>query len=244
MMYVILLSGVSLFGLLLLVLGVRGRRIDDHPLCRKCKYDLVGTADLQANCPECGSELSRSRATRFGNRKRKRKTLVLGLLIFTTSLTGSGFLVLAHAKNFDWYPYKPLWMLSSELTTNVSPLSPRIPNRAQMEVIKRLKDDELSKKQIHRLVEKALRLQADLNTKWDHFWGDFVEDAWYKEKLTSDQLHQYMATITSSSLHLSTRSVIRQGETVYIIWLWRRAHWKDKSFYHVYGIRPFTNRRH
>ena len=29
-------------GLFLLILGLRGKRIDDHPWCRKCKFDLFG----------------------------------------------------------------------------------------------------------------------------------------------------------------------------------------------------------
>ncbi len=30
-------------GVVALVLGLRGRRIDDHPICRKCGFDLVGS---------------------------------------------------------------------------------------------------------------------------------------------------------------------------------------------------------
>ena len=38
--YLILLLPAVLTGTLLLILGYRGRRINDHPVCRKCRYDL------------------------------------------------------------------------------------------------------------------------------------------------------------------------------------------------------------
>ena len=213
MMYVILLSGVSLFGLLLLVLGVRGKRIDDHPLCRKCKYDLVGTAQLPTKCPECGSELSKNRATRIGNRKRKRVVLAIGLIIFTTSLTMTGLFGWAQAKNFDWYPFKPLWLLSNEAMHTV----PRSQvNKPQREIHRRLADDKLSDRQIDGLVEKALKLQADQSIKWDLFWGDIIEDAWLKGKVSEDKFQKYLTTATSTGMYLYTRPKIKQGESVYI----------------------------
>ncbi|MCH8260500.1 MAG: hypothetical protein IIC46_09875, partial [Planctomycetes bacterium] len=211
MMYVILLSGVSLFGLLLLVLGVRGKRIDDHPLCRKCKYDLVGTAQLPTKCPECGSELSKNRATRIGNRKHRHSMLVAGLIIFSSSLTTGGFLGWAQAKNFDWYPYKPLWVLSSEAEL---PMPVNQYSKAQWEIYNRLSDGKLSNRQINNLVENALKLQADKSIKWNLCWGDILEEAWLKDKVSKDQLKRYVLAATSSSLKLFTRSRIRQGERI------------------------------
>ena len=39
-----LLAIAALLGVFLVVRGWRGRRIDDHPLCRKCGYDLHANA--------------------------------------------------------------------------------------------------------------------------------------------------------------------------------------------------------
>ena len=47
----LLLIAAFLTGIILGIIGLRGRRIDDHPLCRKCKYDLVGTAQLPLIAP-------------------------------------------------------------------------------------------------------------------------------------------------------------------------------------------------
>lgn len=46
-----------LLGLVLIDLGWRGRRIGDHPTCRKCGFDLSGLAVGIGPCPECGRTL-------------------------------------------------------------------------------------------------------------------------------------------------------------------------------------------
>jgi hypothetical protein len=56
---------IGSLGLILLIIGLRGWRIDDHPWCRKCRYDLSGL-DEPAACPECGADLARRRAVRIG----------------------------------------------------------------------------------------------------------------------------------------------------------------------------------
>jgi hypothetical protein len=58
MILIVLSTALTLFGLaglILLVLGVRGWRIDDHPVCRRCRFDLVGVYPAIGACPECGA---------------------------------------------------------------------------------------------------------------------------------------------------------------------------------------------
>lgn len=214
MMYLILFSGVSLFGLLLLILGVRGKRIDDHPLCRKCKYDLIGTPELPANCPECGAKLSKRKATRSGNRKRRRAMLSVGIVILASSFAICGILGWALAKNFNWYPYKPLWVLRNEAIAS-PPLTPM--NMAQKEILSRLTNDKLSDKQIDQLIEQALSIQADKAIIWDYFWGDLIEATWDEQKIKDDQLHRYLKVATTGETELSVRSKIRKDETVQVV---------------------------
>jgi tRNA(Ile2) C34 agmatinyltransferase TiaS len=58
----ILPLGLIVVGISALVRGLRGRRIDDHPLCRRCGFDLTGKPETSTRCPECGSDLRRPRA--------------------------------------------------------------------------------------------------------------------------------------------------------------------------------------
>lgn len=46
--------GLAALGLALFWRGWRGRRIDNHPWCRKCRFDLKGLWPGAARCPECG----------------------------------------------------------------------------------------------------------------------------------------------------------------------------------------------
>lgn len=46
--------GLAALGLALFWRGWRGRRIDNHPWCRKCRLDLKGLRPGAARCPECG----------------------------------------------------------------------------------------------------------------------------------------------------------------------------------------------
>src|SRR5688500_20118731 len=47
-----------LAGMLFVRLGLRGKRVDDHPLCRRCGLDLFGLPEGATKCSECGADLS------------------------------------------------------------------------------------------------------------------------------------------------------------------------------------------
>ena len=63
-----------LAGAVLLVIGLRGRRVGDHPVCRRCGFDLFGNP-AAARCPECGADLGVSGAVRTGHLRRRRGAL-------------------------------------------------------------------------------------------------------------------------------------------------------------------------
>jgi ribosomal protein L37E len=56
-------------GLALTFRGLRGVRLDDHPLCRRCGYDLYGAPAGTTTCTECGADLARPRAMKIGHRR-------------------------------------------------------------------------------------------------------------------------------------------------------------------------------
>lgn len=59
-MSLLLIAAPLLLGFVIAVVllrrGLRGRAIDDHPVCRACGFDLFNLPSDRAACPECGSE--------------------------------------------------------------------------------------------------------------------------------------------------------------------------------------------
>ena len=78
---------VSVLGLALLVLGVRGQPIFSSPRCAKCGYDLRNVqfmsndAAAVGNCPECGNDLARIGAVTFGKWQRQPRRIVWGAVL-------------------------------------------------------------------------------------------------------------------------------------------------------------------
>ncbi len=87
MLTIAILIPIAALGLLLLAAGRRGRRVNDHPLCRRCRYDLVGLSlpvpqtQAQARCPECGRSVRQPRDVRIGLRLRRPVTAWAGAVV-------------------------------------------------------------------------------------------------------------------------------------------------------------------
>ena len=80
-------------GVLLCFRGVRGRRVDAHPLCRRCGYDLSGHPERPDRCPECGSDTTEPESVVLGHRVLSRGRLLAGaslIVLSGTPLTLSG----------------------------------------------------------------------------------------------------------------------------------------------------------
>ena len=72
---------LALAAVALLWVGVRGRALDDHPHCRTCGYDVFGLVPGGGGvCPECGANLRRRGAVRFGVRQRRRGLILLAVV--------------------------------------------------------------------------------------------------------------------------------------------------------------------
>jgi len=73
-------------GLVLLGFGLRGKRVGDHPHCRKCNFDLFGKPESTTLCNECGTDLSQSKAVVIGLKHRRRWALILACFLLLSAV--------------------------------------------------------------------------------------------------------------------------------------------------------------
>jgi hypothetical protein len=174
---------VSLGGVLLVALGIRGRRINDHPSCRRCGFDLLGVHPGGAACPECGSDLRRPRRVRRGVRERRPRVLAGGALLLLVALvivcTGAWLMAAGPTLN----AHKPLVVLALEGRH----LDPTRSKAAADEVVNRINAGALSAGQMRLVVRTALDLQADVSRVWVPEWGDVVESVRFTSPAASDE---------------------------------------------------------
>lgn len=103
------IAGV-LVGFLFLILGLRGKTVGDAPHCRRCRFDLSGSAG-GGRCPECGADLGDPRAIRIGLLRRNWPTAFAGAVFL---LCGAGGL-LALASGQSWTNLAPTaWLVHVE----------------------------------------------------------------------------------------------------------------------------------
>lgn len=82
----LLAAGLTLVGVVMLTLGVRGRPVFALPRCRRCKYDLRNMQFMSSeigNCPECGTSLAVVDAVTFGNWRRQPRRIMAGVALIT-----------------------------------------------------------------------------------------------------------------------------------------------------------------
>ena len=157
-----------LLGLALTAHGLRGRRTDDHPLCRRCRFDLTGRAPDSTRCAECGAELARPRAVVVGHRRRRRGPLLVGILLLVPAIGLGGVLGWGRATQVNWLAYAPLWYLLRE----ASSIDPARRTPALAEVSDRA--GRLNGGQWDAVADAAIAYQADGKKPWEAGWGDVL----------------------------------------------------------------------
>ena len=89
----------------------RGQTLDDHPLCKNCHYDLLGSPKPFKQCPECGHDISNPKHILHGNRKRDPSRAIITFL-FAILFASPTFITLY---NINYNPYKPFKLLVFEM---------------------------------------------------------------------------------------------------------------------------------
>ncbi|GJQ28658.1 MAG: hypothetical protein HBSAPP03_05420 [Phycisphaerae bacterium] len=202
-----LLASLAL-GLAMLWVGLRGRRINDHPVCRQCAFDLHGIYPESVTCPECGAGLKREKSVRIGARRRMVGVTLLGAFLALAPLPPIAAVALAAITGTDVNAYKPLGLILWEA---------RRADRARTaklaaEVLNRALSKSLSPAQYQTVIEAVLAMQADSAVVWDEGWGDLIERAKLDGVLTAAQESRF--NTQAFALTPRTRAKVRAGQVL------------------------------
>ncbi len=205
----ILIAVVVVFltiGIAMLVSGLRGRVLDGHPVCRRCRFDLVGSVPGLAKCPECGSPLDASKSIAIGNRSRRPLIAGIGAAVILLSIGGGGTLIalqLGAAGLAKFLPARVL-VLVCQFVDGGSEAS-RV---AINELAVRFVAKELSTSTVHDLARVGLEMQADLTKPWVGAWGDFIFQSQADGTLSqADWLRYARQALTTFTLSANSRVV-------------------------------------
>jgi hypothetical protein len=197
------LTGVAVVVCLLVLAGFLIRQgnfgwpKNSRPLCRRCGYLLEGLSAPRV-CPECGNDLTRRRAIRLGENRKRRRVLICGLLVLALAgVAGHYTWHIGDNAGWKWDRIKPIWMLRYEARATHAALPAAAPlgwgsNPALLEIKRRMDRGDLSERQIRAVVADALDIQADAQQQWDPCWGDIIERAILRGLLTEEQVGRYL----------------------------------------------------
>jgi hypothetical protein len=187
-------------GAIFTFVGFRGRKIDNHPICRRCGYDLLGSS-ASLVCPECGGDLLAPKAIKLGHRQRSRRAIWLGIMMLMPALAVLGGLGFITVRGIDLDRHKPLWLLMRE--GNAQTLT---------ELNRRLAAGELTNQQVDEVITRALAVQADRQRAWVAGWGNFIETAAGLKFAIDEQWKTYARQ--AASFKLESRPRMRRQDAV------------------------------
>lgn len=212
-MHALLILSVASFGLslALTLIALRGRRVDDHPICRRCGFDLFGRPAESNVCSECGADLAKRKAVRIGRRERRRglaRVAGSGAFVSAVVLAGVGWV---QFRGVDLQRHKPVWWLAREAGSR----QPATRDRALAELVRRVtlgKAGNVSDAQLDPLLGRAFAHQADASQPWVPGWGLLIEAAHDADRLSDSQWDRYR--VQGFALRLKVRQVIRRGDPI------------------------------
>lgn len=155
------LSGAALaLGIVLAWWGRRGKIIDQHPVCRACRFDLVGRPSESERCPECGADLRGQNAIAVGNRVTCPFALVIGgciVLVAVCMFGGWGWIRIHYLKEAD----KPTWLVLMDAKSKDATFR----SNALQELYNRQKLGQLSESQCNAYIDRLVAVDYSLDDK-------------------------------------------------------------------------------
>ncbi len=203
--FLMILLIATVLGATLIYFGFRGRKINDHPVCAQCRFDLEGVYPECVTCPECGSGLKRERSVITGARKRMPAVAASGLILLISSLLPVGVAAYTALTGGDLNKIKPLGLILWEVRFSDAVRAEKLAS----EIMSRILAGALDAGQYQQVIRTTLDMQADRESRWSPAWGDFIERAKFDGVLTEDQEDQFLRE--AARFELVTRSVVRAG---------------------------------
>ncbi|MFN0131293.1 MAG: hypothetical protein ACKVW3_01980 [Phycisphaerales bacterium] len=206
-----ILVGSLVLGVVLIVAGRRGIRLNRHPVCRSCHFDLDGLYPATITCPECGAGLKRERAVRVGVRKRLWQLVAAGVVLSLLPIAPIGLVVYGVVTGTDLNKYKPVGLMLWEARR----ATPKNSAAIAAELDDRMVRKALSKDQDRRVAEAVLELQATPEFKWTEAWGNVFERATLNGSATPEQEKRFK--VGMPVLEMKARKRAKAGGTLPIV---------------------------
>jgi hypothetical protein len=186
-MTLLALAGLLACALALLALALRWRVLDDHPVCRRCRFDLFGAPRGSTRCPECGADVSNPRAVRVGNRVRRRGAIAVAVPLLAATLATVTIIGRSALRGRTVESFMPVWMLLRQAEGN----DPTAAGEALAEIGSRLDRHQLDASQANEVAERALARQGDPSLPWHPRWAHLIEHVDTVARLTDAQRDRY-----------------------------------------------------
>lgn len=205
------LVAVILTGLVLLVLGWRGRRINTKPCCKQCGFDLTGVIETGTTCPECGSGIKLEKFVRVGQRKRMYSLVALGLPLVVLPLIPLAVVLFATVTRSDLAKYKPVSLLLWEARNLEKPDVAK----AVAELLDRQRNGGLGEGEYKHVVVAMVAAQRDASKPWVSEWGDVAFQARMDGRMDKAAVEEFNAG--AAVLGWACRPVVRAGGEIPIV---------------------------
>jgi hypothetical protein len=215
-------------GVVLTVIGWRGRKVNDHPYCGTCRFDLSGLlleGGEVPKCPECGTPLRGAGAKPliYGLSVRRRTPLICGITLLM--VLGALFVLMNTPSAAALDRAMPVVLLRMQARWGGTSARARIIK----ELSRRLYAGELDQEQVDEITTDILKVQANPSAKWDELWGEFMEDALAKGLVSVPDANKF-AQQAIDSIDLTVYTPHLSGQSVF-------PRFKSRTKYLGFGTR-------
>lgn len=206
----ILFIMLALLGAWLFRRGWTGRRVDNHPWCRACRFDLVGSWPGSLKCPECGADLTRKSAVARGQRRRRPAVLAIGAAMFLAAAAIPGLTFYRRVSPINWNALKPAaWLVRDLDSTKIERAE-----GALAELVARDGRADLASANRIALLDHIYQSLIPQQRSSSVEWAPVVERAWLDGLLSTDRIAEYARNTLAMSLYVDQAQPIHQGDVL------------------------------